>query len=152
MGNALKISKLGFRLPTKKGMFGRGIYFADTPLKSARFAPAKKGIQKHLRSFATKGFRQGLTDLIKDRKENGQMLLCDVYLGKTKTLRSSRNNFDPERDLKGGWFREFTGLGDFDSVYAPGGWFSAVNVPEYVIYQPLQGIPRYLIEFEYQRP
>jgi hypothetical protein len=152
MENALKISKWGFRLPTKKGMFGHGIYFADTPLKSAKFAPEKKDLQKHVQSFATKGFWQGLADLMKDRKESGQMLLCDVYLGKTKTVRRSCNNFDPEHNLKGGWFRDFTGLGDFDSVYAPGGWLSAVNVPEYVIYQPLQGIPRYLIEFEYQRP
>lgn len=150
MENASKIIKSGFQLPTHKGMFGRGVYFADTPLKSAKFAPADVHFFEHIQRFAQKGLGKGLHDLLKGRRERGQMLLCDVYLGTTKTLRSACNNFDPETDLKGGWFRDLTGLGDYNSAYAPAGWFAALNVPEYIVYQPYQGIPRYLIEFEYE--
>lgn len=150
MENALKIAKSGFQIPTKKGMFGRGVYFADTPLKSANFAPENLYLIDHVQRFAKKGLQRGLYDMIKGRREVGQMLLCDVYLGRTKTLRRACNNFDPEIDLKGGWFRELVGLGDYNSACAPGGWFGAVNVPEYIVYQPHQGVPKYLIEFEYE--
>jgi hypothetical protein len=149
--NALKIATSGFQLPIKKGMFGRGVYFAETPLKSAKFAPEDVNFIEHIQRFAQKGFQQGVSDLIAGRKERGQMLLCDVYLGTTKILRHSRNDFDPEIDLKGGWLRGITGLGDYHSAYAPGGWFGAVNVSEYIVYQPYQGVPKYMIEFAYDR-
>merc|ERR1712048_171599 len=154
MENALKIVKSGFQLPTKKGMFGRGVYFADTPLKSATFSPEnvdlRERIQRLAGSVQEKGFAEGLLHWAKGRKRGGQMLLCDVYLGKAKTLRRSCRDFDPDADLKGGFFRELTGLGDYNSAYAPAGWFAAVNVPEYIVYQAHQGIPKYLIEFQYE--
>lgn len=139
---AQQIAKEGFKLPTKAGMFGAGIYFAETPLKSANFAP-EGSVFPFMRRFVTKGYRAAM------KKETGQMLLCDVHLGRCRTLRSSRNKLDPALDLQGGWCRSALGLGDYNSVYAPGGFFGAVRVSEYVIYTQSQAVPRYLIEFEY---
>merc|ERR1712060_1027134 len=76
---------------------------------------------------------------------------CDVFLGTSITLRSKNTEFNPTEDLKGGWLRDKLGLGDYDSVYAPGGFFGAVSVDEYVVYTVPQALPRYLLEFEYCR-
>jgi hypothetical protein len=147
IANALKICRSGFRLPQKAGMFGRGVYFAECPLKSATFAP----------DSATASFQYfyeyGISGLWKKKK--GQLLLCDVYLGRSKTLRRACNKLDPSIDLKpSSWFQKMvcavSGSKEYHSVYVPGGWlFSAVNVSEYVVYQEHQGIPKYLVEFEY---
>eukprot|EP00406_Dinophysis_acuminata_P046668 CAMPEP_0179298308 /NCGR_PEP_ID=MMETSP0797-20121207/45924_1 /TAXON_ID=47934 /ORGANISM="Dinophysis acuminata, Strain DAEP01" /LENGTH=223 /DNA_ID=CAMNT_0021007687 /DNA_START=1 /DNA_END=672 /DNA_ORIENTATION=+ len=142
MASARAICESGFRLPTRKGMFGRGVYFADTPLKSAGFAP-ESSWWPFLRRLATNGLSAAF------KREGGQMLLCDVYLGVCRTLRWSASNLDPGKDLRAGWFRQLFGLGDYNSVYAPGGLFAAVNVPEYIVYTECQGIPRYLVEYEY---
>merc|ERR1740121_596575 len=98
------------------------------------------------------------------------MLLCDVYLGNAKTERCSGNVYcgfyhhvsKPE-ELKA------TALdcifcphqvclscrsGGFQSVYAPGGsrpCCNTVYVTEYVVYDPDQAIPLYLIEFDTEK-
>lgn len=144
--NARKIVTSGFKLPEKAGMFGRGVYFADCPLKSARFAPDHaRGSVKRLFEHGFSGFR---------KKMIGQLLLCDVYLGHSKTLRRACKRLNPATDLKPtSWFEKVSsavsGVEEYDSAYVPGGWFGAVKVCEYVVYQEHQAIPRYLIEFEY---
>jgi hypothetical protein len=158
-GKALNIIKSGFKLPEHNGMFGKGVYFADCPLKSAKFAPDES------RSLLSSLLGKVNSDLGKfhhwwkgGTKKEGQLLLCDVYLGRSKTLRRKAPNFDPDEDLKRSWITQqlqAVGLvetGEYNSTYVPGGgWFAAVNVPEYVVYQAHQGIPKYFIEFEYGR-
>lgn len=80
------------------------------------------------------------------------VLQCDVYLGRSKTLRlTGAPNLNPKEDLKCGTIGGLLGLGDYGSVYAPSGFFGAVRVPEYVVYQPHQAIPKFLIEFEREK-
>lgn len=149
--NALSIIKDGFRLPKHAGMFGRGVYFADCPLKSATFAPDAEHLSlKRL-------LQDGVTGWVKGKKQKGQLLLCDVYLGNSKTLRRSASKLDPANDLKPSWplqqLRDLgvPGINDYNSVYVPGGkWLCAVNVSEYVVYEAYQGLPRFLLEFEYE--
>jgi len=139
---AAKIIKGGFQLPNRHahgGMFGKGIYFAETPLKSAVYT-AKEGLMSQFTGW-----------LFGDKLSSGgrQMLLCDVYLGRPWQLRlGGRPRLNPEVDLKGGMFSKTFGLGDYNSVCAPGGLFGAVNVTEHIVYKPHQAIPKYLIEFE----
>lgn len=140
---AASIAKSGFKLPEKKGMFGRGVYFAKTPLKSATFAP-ENSWWPALERVRKDGIFSALT-----RKDEGQVLLCDVYLGSQMTLRRSNSDFNPTEDLQAGWLRKSLGFGDYDSVRAPGGLFCAVNVEEYVVYKEHQGVPQFLIEFDY---
>lgn len=138
--NAESIIKNGFQLPRRKGLHGAGIYFADNPRKSARYAP-EKSWSPFFRRWGENGFLNALCS-----KSEGQVLLCDVYLGASQTTWSSNSDFDPTQDLKGGWFRQMFRLGDYSSVYAPGGWFS---YSEYIVYEPHQALPLYLVEFEY---
>eukprot|EP00931_Biecheleriopsis_adriatica_P019372 TRINITY_DN13215_c0_g1_i3.p1 TRINITY_DN13215_c0_g1~~TRINITY_DN13215_c0_g1_i3.p1 ORF type:complete len:340 (-),score=66.09 TRINITY_DN13215_c0_g1_i3:69-1088(-) len=141
LSDAEGIALEGFKLPETAGIFGRGIYLAPCPLKAASFSPedswlplARRVITRPWATF---------------KKESGHMLLCDVHLGKTMTLRSKNCDFNPAEDLKAGWLRDNLGLGDYDSVYAPGGFFGAVSVAEYVVYRVQQALPRYLLEFEH---
>lgn len=149
LNSAMNISRTGFKLPKKNGMFGSGIYFADCPLKSANFTPDVSC------GSVARIWNDGLFDAF--QKREGHLILCDVYLGRSKTLRKAANNFNATEDLKPGWLEQtFQDLGlatqgDYNSVYVPGGWFGAVNVDEYVVYQEHQGVPKYLIEFEYAR-
>lgn len=134
------IARDGFDLPKTPGTFGRGIYFSDCPLKAASQAPEDSWLPLAKRVLTRPWAAM--------KKENGHILVCDVYLGKTMTLRSKRKDLDPSEDLKGGWLREQLGLGDYDSVHAPGGFFGAVSVAEYVVYTAHQAVPRYLLECE----
>lgn len=136
------IAKGGFQLPSHAGMFGKGVYFARCPLKSANYARED--------SWGPFLWRVVTGDKWFERK-GGQVLVCDVYLGNTKTLRRSANGFDPVMDLKAGWLRGTFGFGDYHSVHAQGGFFGAVNVEEFIVYRIEQAIPRYVIEFEYER-
>jgi len=148
VGNAMNITKSGFKLPEKAGMFGRGIYFADCPLKSTRFAPdPATGSFQRIVEHGLSGFWV---------KKVGQIMLCDVYLGQSKTFRRACNKLNPTKDLKPSSLLEkmvgaVSGVQEYHSAYVPGGWFGAVNVSEYVVYKEHQCIPRYLIEFEYVR-
>jgi len=75
-----------------------------------------------------------------------QILLCEVFLGNSLTLIFPRD-VDPSDDLKRGWLPRLLGARDYNSVYAPGGFLTAVRVAEYIAYEPHQAIPRYVIEF-----
>jgi len=141
----LQIATTGFRLPVKSGMFGKGLYFASTPLKSAQFS--KEGAIAFFKRWAKKGLRAALFG----KQERVFILLCDVYLGKCKKLRSAFNKLEPEQDLQRSWFSRVLGYSDYNSVHAVEGMFGAVRVEEYVVYQAHQGIPRYLMQLEYDR-
>lgn len=56
---AQEICATGFKLPTRAGMFGQGLYFTNVPNKSVRYAPS------------------------------GFVLVCDVAVGRTKRLAQS---------------------------------------------------------------
>eukprot|EP00747_Dinoflagellata_sp_TGD_P101257 gnl/TRDRNA2_/TRDRNA2_168292_c0_seq2.p1 gnl/TRDRNA2_/TRDRNA2_168292_c0~~gnl/TRDRNA2_/TRDRNA2_168292_c0_seq2.p1 ORF type:complete len:417 (+),score=49.98 gnl/TRDRNA2_/TRDRNA2_168292_c0_seq2:26-1252(+) len=56
----------GFKLPTWSGMFGRGIYFADVPLKSWQYSNSQ------------------------------YLLVCDVALGQVKEMRTAAPGFRPD--------------------------------------------------------
>merc|ERR1712048_1196420 len=134
LDSAHQIAKIGFRLPKHAGLYGRGVYFADNPRKSANYAPEDSWLPFFQR-WARKGFWASF------EREHGQMLLCDVFLGSSKTTWSSNARFDPAEDLKGDWFRQLCGRGDYSSTYAPG--FFSHN--EYIVYKEHQTIPRFLI-------
>jgi len=144
--NAAKIVKNGFQVPRRHlhgGMFGKGIYFAETPLKSVNYARREGWLSR------AAGW------LFSEKKSAGglQMLLCDVYLGRSRTLRfgGAWPYFNPEKDLKAGFFSRSLGLGDYNSLTVQGGLFGAVWVTEYIVYEHFQALPRYLIEFERTR-
>mmetsp|Transcript_132615 Transcript_132615/g.383386 ORF Transcript_132615/g.383386 Transcript_132615/m.383386 type:complete len:269 (-) Transcript_132615:152-958(-) len=170
---AERILKDGFSLPPRPGMFGKGIYFAKDPLKSVRYAAEGtrgRNLERQLSEAEPKpaaapeqGTGSGAWDwmssigawvssAIGDTFSGGEtvrhMLLCEVYLGKTRTLRFARPKLDPAKDLRRGWLWKRFGAREYNSVRAPGGFLGAVKVTEYVIYSPLQAIPKFLIEFD----
>lgn len=77
-----------------------------------------------------------------------RMLLCDVYLGKSRTLRTGNGNFEPSRGLRRNKIWRLLGAKNYDSVRAPGGALGPVKVSEFVVYKEEQAIPRFIIEFE----
>uniref|UniRef100_A0A7S2MD97 Uncharacterized protein n=1 Tax=Alexandrium andersonii TaxID=327968 RepID=A0A7S2MD97_9DINO len=79
-------------------------------------------------------------------KLNQKMLVCEVFLGTPWTVRSA-TRVQPEVHFQRGWLMKALGAEDYNSVYVPGGLFSTVNVPEYVVYEPCQAVPKYVIEF-----
>eukprot|EP00931_Biecheleriopsis_adriatica_P070321 TRINITY_DN440_c0_g2_i1.p1 TRINITY_DN440_c0_g2~~TRINITY_DN440_c0_g2_i1.p1 ORF type:complete len:224 (+),score=26.61 TRINITY_DN440_c0_g2_i1:175-846(+) len=136
--SAKNIINEGFKLPVWSGMFGKGVYFADCPLKSVQFALGIRRTKLTSISDIVSKFRFG--------GRVGTMLLCDVYLGNQLTMWQSCNGYTAE-DLSRGYLPKLFGARDYDSIYAPGGSGCAVNVPEHVVFQPHQAVPRYLIEF-----
>mmetsp|Transcript_102433 Transcript_102433/g.181927 ORF Transcript_102433/g.181927 Transcript_102433/m.181927 type:complete len:326 (-) Transcript_102433:103-1080(-) len=135
------VAKDGFKLPEMPGSFGRGLYFSACPLAAASASPEESWLP-----MAKRVLTRPWATL---NKEHGQLLLCDVYLGSMLTLRSKNDGLDPQTDLKGGWLRENLGLGDYNSVYAPAGFFGAVSVAEYVVYSEQQALPQFILEFDY---
>jgi len=136
--NAVRIAKQGFKLPKHSGLYGPGLYFADNPKKSANYAPEASWLP-FMERWATNGFWNAVST-----KSEGQMLLCDVYLGSSKRCHGARLDLDPTKDLRGCWFRKLLGLGDYDSVKAPGCF---IDYTEYIVYREYQAIPKYLIEY-----
>ena len=130
------ITKHGFQLPAWKdtNMFGTGIYFATDSTKSAQ-------------SMYTKGSKC--------------LLLCDVLLGKPCTIQGLAMSHPLSRHVKQAHGsqpprhfldvnRERVREAGFDSVCAPrdgslqtGG----VRHDEYIVYDPDQALPRYIIHF-----
>ena len=109
--NALKnIIKKGFRMPdqnpppSKRGMYGQGIYFATD---------------------SSTIYTQG----------SQKLLLCQVILGRSKEVHEADYSLDKKK-LRSK---------EFDSVYAPRG--SAVKNDEFVIFDPDQALPQYIIHF-----
>ncbi|XP_028410564.1 uncharacterized protein LOC114533258 [Dendronephthya gigantea] len=89
-------------------MYGQGIYFATDSSKSAQ-------------SIYTKGSQK--------------LLLCQVILGKSKTVQQSDYSLNKQKLRSHG----------YDSVYAPRG--TAVKNDEFVIFDPDQALPQYIIHF-----
>eukprot|EP00927_Polykrikos_kofoidii_P061883 TRINITY_DN56705_c0_g1_i1.p1 TRINITY_DN56705_c0_g1~~TRINITY_DN56705_c0_g1_i1.p1 ORF type:complete len:339 (+),score=34.95 TRINITY_DN56705_c0_g1_i1:193-1209(+) len=118
--NARRITSTGFSLPNRRGMFGKGVYFADCPLKSWQYCPWP-----------------------------GAMLVCEVELGNSKHARSA--GCEPATDLKRSWFGKLVGRRSFDSLTAATGPFGCVRVPEYVIYNSHQAVPRHVLQLQ-QKP
>jgi len=141
VSNAANIIKNGFQLPRQHkhgGMFGKGIYFAECPLKSVHYTKPP-GCYSRICSWFNNTPNSG----------HRQMLLCDVYLGRSKSVWfTARPKLNPAVDLKADWLTSMLGYDDFQSVVAGESMFSPVKVTEYIIYNPCQAIPKYLIEFE----
>jgi hypothetical protein len=130
------ITKAGFRLPSwsDKNMFGQGVYFATDSTESAQ-------------ELYTKG--------------SNQLLLCDVHLGKSCTIRcltdrhplsqhvKQAQSVSPTRPFLDVDLAKVRGAG-YDSVCAPrGGSMAAAGVKfdEYIVYDADQAIPRYIVHF-----
>eukprot|EP00927_Polykrikos_kofoidii_P086702 TRINITY_DN9800_c0_g1_i2.p1 TRINITY_DN9800_c0_g1~~TRINITY_DN9800_c0_g1_i2.p1 ORF type:complete len:529 (+),score=53.38 TRINITY_DN9800_c0_g1_i2:83-1669(+) len=114
------ICQNGFNLPPTKGMFGKGIYFADTPMKSWQYST---------------------------RTKSGFLLLSDVNLGQPKVAKQAMNHLSADHLRPRSVVDWIFGNRQFDSVVALSrGEGGAVNVPEYVVYRPSQVLPRYVLE------
>eukprot|EP00927_Polykrikos_kofoidii_P015817 TRINITY_DN17083_c0_g1_i1.p1 TRINITY_DN17083_c0_g1~~TRINITY_DN17083_c0_g1_i1.p1 ORF type:complete len:394 (-),score=42.92 TRINITY_DN17083_c0_g1_i1:60-1241(-) len=111
----------GFRLPTKAGMFGKGIYFADCPLKSWQYTDGISGLR------------------------SGVMLCCWVELGRTSPQGGAWPSLraPPARSF----WDWITGESEFQSVTGltqeEGG---SLRVPEYIIYDPAHVEVDYIFE------
>ena len=130
------ITENGFRLPawSENNMFGQGVYFATDSTKSAN-------------ELYTKG--------------SNCLLLCDVLLGHTctidglksehplkKCVRSTKHT-NPSRPYLDVNLDRVHSAG-FDSIFAPRGGSmhtGGVKYDEYIVYNPEQALPRYIIHF-----
>jgi len=120
----------GFRLPEHHGMFGKGIYFADCPLKSWQYT----------------GMMSGMLQL-----QTGIILLCWVELGRRSHQKAARSSFTrPPRRSFLEWIRQeerYTSVvGDDKDA---GG---ALRVPEYVVYDIAKVQVDYICEVKSVRP
>ena len=109
------ITKNGFKMPPAKpppgttpAMYGQGIYFATDSSKSAQ-------------NIYTKG--------------SGKLLLCQVILGKSKTVSKKDYTLTKEK----------LHSDECDSVFAPRN--TEVKNDEFVIFNPSQALPQYIIHF-----
>jgi len=160
IAGANAIVKEGFRMPDEAGMFGKGIYFAQCPLKSANYAK-EPSVWTSISARLNRAFGGESTS-----GSHKVMLLADVYLGRSKEERNCFNltaytEVDSADKL-------FVGCSDYfcyphlfccrcwrpsySSVYAPGGCCAplccnVVSVTEFVIYDPRQAKPVFVIEF-----
>jgi len=118
--NAQAILADGFRLPIKAGMFGKGIYFADCPMKSWNY-----------------------TDGMPWRA--GVILLCWVELGKAKHAKAA--NASLTKPPRRTFFQWLKGDRKYESVVGDdvtaGG---ALRVPEYIVYDPGRVEVDYVLE------
>lgn len=117
--NLGKILDSGFEteIADKPGMFGAGIYFADLSSKSNQYTFSKRGCRRHKDRKCDKCYRY--------------LLLCRVELGKTYTATTVV-------DIKR--------LASYNSISAqpkPG----FLQYPEYVISDPDQAYPEFLIKY-----
>lgn len=158
---AEKICKMGFKIPNSAGMFGRGLYFARCPLKSVQYTKKDDGWTFSLRKRFLDS--SGPTDV------QQAMLLCDVYLGRIRTERNKCNidsykEVESSKDLGPMCFdlcicpyqyvdRYLCCKEGYDSLYAPGGscCWNTVRVSEFVVYEPCQAIPMFIVEFEVRK-
>jgi len=123
----------GFRLPEHPGMFGKGIYFADCPLKSWQYT-------------------QTLGEQLLCCSRGGLILMCLVDLGEQR--REARANVDLKGYDRNGWWAWLTlQHGAYDSVvgldHMRGG---ALRVPEYVVYNPGNIRIEYIFEVRKRPP
>ena len=106
-----KIVKDGFLIGSP-GMYGAGVYFATDSSKSAQ-------------RIYTKG--------------SNQLLLCEVLLGKSKTVSRAIPDMTLQKLKSEG----------YDSIYAQRGTKGTGGVlyDEFVVYDPCQAIPRYIVHY-----
>eukprot|EP00440_Ansanella_granifera_P068671 gb/GFBE01074490.1/.p1 GENE.gb/GFBE01074490.1/~~gb/GFBE01074490.1/.p1 ORF type:complete len:451 (+),score=40.05 gb/GFBE01074490.1/:1-1353(+) len=127
----------GFRLPTHAGMFGRGLYFADCPLKCWQYCWASKQWSSVLPRLTGRG---------------GYVFMCWVELGRAREEKAARPDLSGY-DRKGWWAWLTRGRGAYDSVIGvaeeSGG---ALRVPEYIVYDPDQVRLAYMFEVEKEVP
>jgi len=108
------IVQSGFKLPTTRGqMFGCGIYFASDSSKSAQ-------------ERYTKG--------------SNMLLVCEVLLGKTKTV---------DKRCRDMTYAKIRAEG-YDSLFAKRGTKETGGVlnDEFVVFNPKQAIPRYIVHYD----
>ena len=108
------IIQSGFKLPeAKRQMFGPGIYFATESSKSAQ-------------ERYTKG--------------SNMLLVCEVLLGKTKTVHQRCEEMTGTKLRHEG----------YDSLFAQRGTKDTGGVlnDEFVVFDPKQAIPRYIVHYE----
>ena len=108
------IIRSGFRLPASSGqMFGAGIYFASDSSKSAQ-------------EVYTKG--------------SNMLLVCEVLLGKAKTVDRACRDMTYKKLRKEG----------YDSLFAKRGTKQTGGVlnDEFVVFNAKQAIPRYIVHYE----
>lgn len=105
----------GFKLPSNPGMFGCGIYFATDSSKSGQ-------------ARYTRG--------------SNKLLLCEVALGKYRTLEKHCRDMD---------LKKLQSYGSYDSVFAPRGTKDKGGVlnDEFIVYQPTQAFPKYIIYYDH---
>jgi len=122
LANAQHIVKDGFKLPSHAGMFGRGVYFADCPLKSFQY-----------------------TDGGGQRNTTGTILVCWVELGRPSEHTAAKTSLKrpPHRT-----FMQFLKRQErFGSVVgtdqAHGG---SLRVPEYIVYDTKKVEVDYILE------
>eukprot|EP00931_Biecheleriopsis_adriatica_P102793 TRINITY_DN77722_c0_g1_i1.p1 TRINITY_DN77722_c0_g1~~TRINITY_DN77722_c0_g1_i1.p1 ORF type:complete len:456 (+),score=82.62 TRINITY_DN77722_c0_g1_i1:44-1411(+) len=121
----------GFRLPSNAGMFGKGLYFADCPLKCWRYCFPSKQMSITLPRLTGRG---------------GFVFMCWVDLGKVREEKEARPQLSGYN--RNGWWAWLTRQrGAYDSVVGvteeDGG---ALRVPEYIVYEPGQVRLAYLFE------
>mmetsp|Transcript_70663 Transcript_70663/g.206888 ORF Transcript_70663/g.206888 Transcript_70663/m.206888 type:complete len:372 (+) Transcript_70663:72-1187(+) len=130
---AYGIATDGFRLPDHPGMFGKGIYFADCPLKSWQY---------------TKNLGENLMCC----RRGGLILMCWVDLGEQR--RESQANIRLGGYDRSSWWAWLTlQQGAYDSVVGlDQGQGGSLRVPEYVIYNPSNARVEYIFEVSTRPP
>ena len=118
------ITKEGFKLPERAGMFGKGLYFATDSSKSAQ-------------DRYTKG--------------SNKFLLCDVFLGDCLVIRGApeRVKFISDTSNRNHRGQEKWHLRKKlkkDSIFAPRG--TEVAHDEFVVFDVRQAIPKYIVHYE----
>ena len=123
------ITKEGFKLPEKAGMFGKGLYFATDSSKSAQ-------------DRYTKG--------------SNKLLLCDVFLGNCLVIRGApeREKFISDTSNRNHRGQAGRSLEKWhlrkklkkDSIFAPRG--TEVAHDEFVVFDVRQAIPKYIVHYE----
>jgi len=118
----------GFRLPDKAGMFGKGVYFADCPLKSWRYCFSSKQLGDILPKATGIG---------------GLVFICWVDLGTQKEQKKAAPSLTEYKKTWWGWFQGYADK--YDSVVGltkeDGG---ALLVPEYVHVFNLRSVDKFL--------
>jgi len=119
----------GFRLPDHPGMFGKGVYFADCPLKSWQYT-------------------RSLGDRMLCCQRGGLILMCLVDLGEQRRERQANTGLTGY-DRSGWWAWLTREHGAYDSVVGlEKGRGGALRVPEYVIYDPCKARVDYILEVQ----
>eukprot|EP00929_Paragymnodinium_shiwhaense_P071104 TRINITY_DN36123_c0_g1_i1.p1 TRINITY_DN36123_c0_g1~~TRINITY_DN36123_c0_g1_i1.p1 ORF type:complete len:293 (+),score=17.18 TRINITY_DN36123_c0_g1_i1:304-1182(+) len=125
----------GFRLPAVAGMFGKGIYFADCPLKSWRYC------------FPSAALSISMPKLM---KRGGLIFLCWVDLGTQREQKGAQPGLAGYKKTWWGWLRGHAD--EYDSVVGlPEEQGGALRAPEYVVYKPEQVKICYLCEVLQER-